>query len=77
MVEQENGNVAVGSGDVGEGQSTTERTTHEIEGVENSNGQVCIECAACGFAVVRTRSYVISMQTMKCPHCLTTYSVKL
>ena len=50
MVEQENEDVAVGSGDMGERQPTAERVT--IEGIENSKGQVCIECARITFEIL-------------------------
>jgi hypothetical protein len=79
MVQPKDPEVVVGSGDVCDGQPTANGTTDipELEGIENSKGQVCIECASCGFAVVRTRSYVLAMRTMKCPMCLQSYTVKL
>jgi len=78
MVARKNGDVDVGSVDVGERQPTANgASVPEIEGIKSSSGKVCIECQACGFAVMRTESYVRSMKTMKCPHCLTNYRVKL
>jgi hypothetical protein len=82
MVQPKDESMAVGSGDVSERQPATEGrpntdTVPSIPGVENSEGLICIECVACGFTVARTKSYVRGMRTMKCPHCLTNYVVKL
>lgn len=45
--------------------------------VTKNNGQFCIECPCCGFGVVRSETYIRQLPNMKCPHCLTSYSVEI